>query len=37
LSQGAKANPFIEKGSYTQHINGNEKDFRDLLAKQQKK
>jgi metallo-beta-lactamase class B len=37
LSKGAKANPFIEKGSYTQWLNGNEKDFRDLLAKQQKK
>ena len=37
LSQHAKTNPFIDKSSYAKYVHRNEEDFRELLAKQQKK
>lgn len=37
LSQHGKTNPFIDKSSYSKYVNTNEEDFRELLAKQQKK
>jgi metallo-beta-lactamase class B len=36
LSRGTKANPFIEKKSYTEFLDRTEKEFRGLVTKQRK-